>query len=139
MEYSFSHVHTVRVRYSETDQMGYCYYGNYAQYFEIGRVEALRDLGISYRAMEDDGVMLPVVELLIKYLRPAYYDDELLIETFLTEITGARISFRHEIKNANNEITTTAETKLVFVDKESKRPTKAPEPLVRALSKFLKQ
>ncbi len=137
MEYKFSHVHKVRVRYGETDQMGYCYYGNYAQYFEIGRVEALRDLGLSYRAMEGEGVMLPVSELNIKYLKPSFYDDELVIETFLTEIKGPRIYFRYEIRNANNEITTTATTTLVFVDKESKRPTKSPEALKVALSKFL--
>ena len=87
--------------------------------------------------MEDEGVMLPVSELTIKYLKPSFYDDELVIETFLTEIKGPRIYFRYEIRNANNEITTTATTTLVFVDKENKRPTKSPEALEIALSKFL--
>ena len=77
----FIHETKVRVRYGETDQMGYCYYGNYAQYFEVGRVEALRSLGCSYKALEDQGIMLPVSEYNVKYKRPAYYDDELTIQT----------------------------------------------------------
>ena len=76
----------VRVRYAETDKMGYCYYGNYATYFEIARVEALRSLGVSYKSLEDEGVFLPVSEFNIKYLKPAYYDDELTIHVFVKEI-----------------------------------------------------
>ena len=71
----------IRVRYAETDQMGYCYYGNYAQYFEVARVEALRSLGVTYKTMEENGIWLPVVDFSINYLQPAYYDEELTILT----------------------------------------------------------
>jgi len=70
----------IRVRYGETDQMGFAYYGNYAQYYEVGRVEALRGIGMSYRELEEDGVMLPVYTFSIKYLKPALYDDEITIK-----------------------------------------------------------
>ena len=83
----------IRVRYAETDKMGYVYYGNYAQYFEVGRVEGLRDLGLSYKKMEDEGILLPVVEFQIKYLKPAYYDDLLTIKTTITLVKGALIFF----------------------------------------------
>jgi acyl-CoA thioester hydrolase len=86
---------TVRVRYGETDQMGYCYYGNYAQYLEIGRVEALRSIGIRYKDLENDGVMLPVLDFQIKYISPAKYDDLLTIETTIEEVTGSRIFFTY--------------------------------------------
>ena len=87
---------TIRVRYSETDKMGYVYYGNYAQYFEVGRVEALRDLKTSYKEMEDTGVMLPVYEFNIKYLKPAFYDDLLVIKTTIREIPTAKIKFDYD-------------------------------------------
>ena len=89
----------VRVRYSETDMMGYCYYGNYASYFEVARVEAIRQLGFSYKKMEDDGIALPVLEFSIKYFKPAFYDDELRIETTITEIPKARIHFTYKTLN----------------------------------------
>ena len=89
----------VRVRYGETDQMGYCYYGNYAQYFEVGRVEALRDFGMSYREMENDGFMLPVLDFQVRYLAPAYYDDLLTITTKIVLLKGPRLYFEYEINN----------------------------------------
>ena len=81
----FNHTIQLRVRYGETDQMGYCYYGNYAQYFEVGRVETLRSLGLSYKQLENEGFMLPVSEFSVKYKSPAFYDDLLSIETTITE------------------------------------------------------
>ena len=117
----------IRVRYGETDQMGYCYYGNYAQYFEVGRVEALRSLGMSYKALEEQGVMLPVSEFSVKYLSPAYYDDLLTVKTTITEIKGARIYFTYELINEKGTIISKAETTLVFVDKTTMRPCHAPE------------
>jgi acyl-CoA thioester hydrolase len=83
----------LRVRYAETDRMGYVYYGNYAGYYEVGRVEALRSLGMSYREMEDSGIMLPVLTYSIKYFKPSYYDDLLTIQTIIPEIPGTRIKF----------------------------------------------
>ena len=90
-----------RVRYSETDQMGYCYYGNYAQFLEIGRVEALRHLGFRYKDMEEQGILLPVLDFQIKYISPAKYDDLLTIETTIVAVEGTRIIFDYQIKNEN--------------------------------------
>ena len=117
----------IRVRYGETDQMGYCYYGNYAQYFEVGRVEALRSLGMSYKALEEQGVMLPVSEFSVKYLSPAFYDDVLTVKTEISEIKGARIYFSYELINEKGTIISKAETTLVFVDKTTMRPRHAPD------------
>lgn len=115
-----------RVRYVETDQMGVVYHGNYAVYCEMGRVEWLRNLGVSYKWMEDNGVMLPVVSLQLNYKKSAYYDDELTIVTRLKNLTHVKIEFDYEIYNQHQELLTTANTVLVFVDKKSGRPTKAP-------------
>ena len=101
MKINYTNKHYVRVRYSETDKMGYCYYGNYASFLEIGRVESLRSLGISYKSLEDNGIMLPVSEFQIKYILPAYYDDMLLIETKISAIKGVRIYFDYSIYNDN--------------------------------------
>lgn len=117
----------LRVRYGETDQMGYCYYGNYAQFFEVGRVEALRSIGMSYKKMEDEGVMLPVNEFSVKYIRPALYDDELTIITYVTKLDGVRLYFDYEIYNDSEKLVATAKTTLVFVDKKTMRPTTPPE------------
>lgn len=124
---------TVRVRYGETDQMGYCYYGNYAQYLEIGRVEALRSIGIRYKSLEEEGIMLPVLDLQIKYISPAKYDDLLTIETTIQEVKGSRIFFTYKIYNEFEKEIVLAQTTLVFVSKESMRPIKAPESILKAI------
>ncbi len=126
MKVHFTHDFSLRVRYGETDQMGYCYYGRYAEYFEIGRVETMRHLGISYKELEEKGIMLPVSELNISYHKPAFYDEELVIRTTITEVIGARITFKYEIVNAKDQITTTGNTVLVFVDSLIKKPIPAP-------------
>ena len=136
MKLNFSQSTVIRVRYGETDQMGYCYYGNYAQYFEVGRVEALRDLGMSYRNMEESGIMLPVSEYQVKYKQPALYDDELTIITKINSIEGCRLHFNYEIKNEENKIISTASTTLVFVSKENMRPTSPPSNFIELLKKF---
>jgi acyl-CoA thioester hydrolase len=117
----------IRVRYAETDRMGYVYYGNYATYFEVCRVEMLRSLGIDYKQMEDEGIFLPVLEFTIKYLKPAYYDDELLINTTVKELPVTRIYFDHETFNQQNVLLNIAKVTLVFVGKESGKPLAAPE------------
>lgn len=126
----------LRVRYSETDQMGYCYYGNYAQYFEVGRVEALRAAGMSYRKLEESGIMLPVSEYQVTYLAPAKYDDELTIITTITFLKGARIVFQYEIENEEGRTISTASTTLVFVAKSNMKPISAPEEFVHLLTPF---
>ncbi len=125
-----------RVRYGETDQMSYVYHGNYAQYFEMGRIEWLRKLGISYKKMEDSGIMLPVTKLSINYLKSAKYDDLLTLKTILVNKPLARIEFKYELYNEEKELLTTAETTLVFVNMKTNRPTRAPEYLLKKLKEF---
>ena len=118
----FEHQIKFRVLYSDTDKMGYMYYGQYAKYLEMGRVEALRSLGLSYRSMEDSGVMLPVLDLKLKYIKPLYYDDEVTLTTKICDMPKARIYFEYELKNPMGEITTLAETTLVFIDHLNDKP-----------------
>mgnify|MGYP003449703786 FL=1 len=120
---------SLRVRYAETDQMGVVYHGNYAQYFEMGRVEWLRNQGVSYKELEQSGVMLPVVSLSMNYKKPAYYDDELTVVTKLKFLGGVKIEFDYEILNQHGELLTTANSVLVFVDMNSKRPISVPKDL----------
>jgi len=123
----------LRVRYSETDQMGIVYYGNYAQYLEQGRTDWLRSLGFTYKYMEEHQVMLPVVNLNIDYKLPAKYDDLLTIKTSLLEIPSVKIKFYYEIKNQNDELLVTATTSLVFLDSITRKLIKAPSYLLEKL------
>ena len=122
----FEHQIRFRVLYSDTDKMGYMYYGQYAKYLEMGRVEALRSLGLSYKSMEETGVFLPVSDLKLKYLKPLYYDDEVSLITKVCDMPGTRIYFEYELKNSDGELTTLAETTLVFVNRNGK-PFMIPE------------
>ena len=116
----------LRVRYGETDQMSFVYYGVYAQYYEVGRVELLRSLGITYKESEESGYALPVVNLQIKYNKPAYYDDELIIRTTIKEMPSARITFYYETINSKGELLNTGEVVLVFMDKKTGKPCLSP-------------
>ena len=136
MKINYTNKHYVRVRYSETDKMGYCYYGNYASFLEIGRVESLRSLGISYKSLEDNGIMLPVSEFQIKYFSPAYYDDMLLIETKITAIKGVRIYFDYFIYNDNQKLVASAMTSLVFIDSIIKKPVAPPKELLSIIQSY---
>lgn len=120
----------IRVRYGETDQMGYVYYGNYAQFFEVGRVEWLRSLGTDYKSLEESGIMLPVTQLKVNYLKPAKYDDLLTIKTILTKKPLVKIDFDFEIINEKKELLTTGFTRLVFMDMNKNKPVKAPQHLL---------
>ena len=120
----------IRVRYGETDQMGYVYYGNYAQFFEVGRVEWLRALGVSYKSLEESGIMLPVIQLNINYMKPAKYDDLLTITTIMTKKPLVKIEFDFEVHNENNDLLTTGFTSLVFMDMKKNKPIKAPKYLL---------
>ena len=126
----------IRVRYSETDRMGYVYYGNYATYFEVARVEALRELGITYKEMEDNGILLPVYHYDVKFHKPSFYDDELTIKTFIRAMPEARIVFDYEIFNQKKELVITAGTTLVFIDRKINRPCHAPPNVTDALKKY---
>jgi acyl-CoA thioester hydrolase len=122
-----THCSNVRVRYGETDQMGFVYYGNYPLYYEVGRVEAMRNLGIPYRLLEEKGIMLPVRSMEISYRAAAKYDDLLKIETTIEMIEGTKIIFSHKVFNEENELLNTAKIVLIFVDALSKRPMKVPD------------
>ena len=112
----------IRVRYGETDQMGYMYYGNYAQFYEVGRTEMLRSLGLTYSGMEESGIMLPVLELNCKYLKPALYDEEITVKVTMTKMPGIRLHFTYELFNEREELINTGETLLVFINMKTNRP-----------------
>ncbi len=135
------YIHTTRyrVRYADTDQMGYVYYGNYARLYEIGRVEALRDLGFSYKEMEESGVMMPVYENKSRFIAPALYDELLTIKTTVKIIPAARVVFHYEILNASEKVVHTGETTLVFVKMGNNRLTSAPNDLLEKLRPYLEQ
>jgi acyl-CoA thioester hydrolase len=117
----------IRVRYGETDRMGYAYYGNYLLYYEVGRTEMIRQLGLTYKQLEDNGTLLPVHSVQIKYIAPANYDDLLTVRTSLREYPGVSIKFEYEIINSSDKIINTGEVKLVFIDSKTHRPIKAPK------------
>ncbi len=126
----------IRVRYGETDQMGYAYYGYYAFYYEEARTSLIRSLGISYKEMEEAGVLLPVIDLSIKYIAPAYYDELITIKTFIQKLPNVRIEFDYEVYNESSKVINTGSTTLVFVNKLTGKPQRAPENLMRALNGF---
>jgi acyl-CoA thioester hydrolase len=133
----FESTHQVRVRYAETDQMNIVYYGNYAQYFEVGRVESIRQLGFTYKDMEAMGVIMPVVELHTKYIRPAHYDDLLTIKTTVKELPADhRIEFYQEVYNEKGKLLTTGKVVLYFLDGKTRQKTVMPEELRKRLQPY---
>lgn len=123
----------IRVRYGETDQMGIVYHGNYALYLEMGRIEWLRKLGISYKKMEEDGVMLPVISMSLNYKKSATYDEVINVKTQLKKTPSARIEFDYEITNEKGEVLVLAETTLVFINKSKNKPMRVPSFILEAL------
>lgn len=136
----FSYDTHVRVRYAETDQMGYLYYGHYAQYFEVGRAEMIRSLGISYKEMETVyGVMMPVMSLQMRYVRPALYDELLTIRTILRQLPESTMTFHHEIFNAKKKLVNGGSVKLCFVDMKTGRTVPAPPYLLEKLAPYFER
>ena len=117
----------IRVRYSETDQMGYCYYGNYDSFFDVASVEALRQNGIYYKELEHLGILLPVKKFEITYLQPAKYDDLLEIKTRIIELAGVRIGFSYKTYSDAGQLLNEAYTLLVFVNAQTQKPMPIPE------------
>jgi len=117
----------VRIRYSETDKMGYVYYGNYAQFFEIGRTNMLRDYGMTYRQMENEGIMLPVRSMEVRYHSPAFYDDLLMITTYIKTLPTKRLLFEHEIHNQEEKLIVSGKVELVFVSAHTRKPVDPPK------------
>src|SRR6476469_1532671 len=127
----------IRVRYAETDQMNVVYYGNYAQYFEVGRVESIRQLGFTYKEMEAMGIIMPVVEMHTKYIRSAHYDDLLTVKTILKELPNDhRIEFHQEVYNEAGKQLTVGKVVLYFLDAATKQKSKMPEEMKNALAKY---
>lgn len=121
------HVSKLRVRYAEVDSMRYVYHGNYASYYEVGRTELMRNMGSSYKKLEDEGVMLPVIHLECHFIRPARYDDEISILTRIQRFTRTQITFSYRIYNQNNHLINEGLTTLVFVNRSTMKPRKAPD------------
>ncbi|MEY3679286.1 MAG: hypothetical protein RI924_1427 [Bacteroidota bacterium] len=132
----YTHTTKIRVRYGETDQMGYMYYGNYAEFYEVGRVEMLRSLGMSYQEMEDSGIMMPVLELKCKYIKPAKYDQEITVKVIIDKMPGIRIHFLYELYNESEELINLGETTLVFVDIEKNKPCLPPEEFLNKMAAY---
>lgn len=129
----------IRVRYAETDQMGYMYYGNYAQFYEVGRVEMLRGLGMTYKSMEQSGIILPVAELRCKYIKPARYDEEIDVRVMLAEMPSTRMHFNYELYNERNTLINVGETILAFVDIKKNRPCLPPKDFVDKIKGYFEQ
>ncbi|MFC0604546.1 acyl-CoA thioesterase [Winogradskyella pulchriflava] len=126
----------IQVRYGETDQMGVVYHANYAVYFEVGRTEWLRQFGLSYKRMEEDGIMLPVISLSINYKNSARYDDVLKVKTKLKKMPTASIEFEYELINESGELLATGSTILAFIDMKRNRPTRCPKYLLDQLQNY---
>jgi acyl-CoA thioester hydrolase len=118
--------------------MGYVYYGNYAEYLEVARVEALREMGVTYKELEDDGIVLPVLDFHIKYIRPAYYDDLITIITRIPVLPGARLLFKYEMYNQDKVLLNKAETTLVFISKTTGKPCPAPSDIMDKIGPYFK-
>ena len=120
----------LRVRYSDTDHMGYVYYGRYASYYEVARVELFRNLGFSYKKLEEEGIGMPVIDMETKYLLPIKYDEEITIRTRIEKLPSSRIIFHYEILNQNNDLANTAKTTLTFINLLNKKPVRTPKELL---------
>ena len=124
-----------RVCYADTDKMGFMYYGNYARLYEIARVEMLRNLGVSYKELEDDGIGLPVVENYSKFILPAKYDDLLKIVCQINQTPNIRIVFDYQIFNQHNELIHEGKTTLVFMNMKSSKIVRVPQQILEAFDK----
>jgi len=129
----------LRVRYADTDQMGYVYYGNYGAYYEVARVESLRYLGYTYKDLEARGVMMPVLENYSRFILPAKYDELLRIDVTLKELPAVRIQFFYEIFNEQDQLINTGNTLLAFVNRESGKPCRPPRILLELFSPFFNE
>lgn len=132
----YRYEHSIRVRYAETDQMGYVYYGNYATYYEVARVEALRALGFPYSSIEKTGIIMPVTENYSKYIRPARCDDLLIIKLEIRELPKKRVTFSYEIYNESGKLLHNGYTVLAFVDIKTGKSVELPDNMKQALAPY---
>ncbi len=126
------------MRYADTDQAGIVYYGNYAKFYEIGRTEFIREYGMTYKELEDMGIIMPVVSMNVKYIKPVLYDELISIETSVEKITGARAVFHSDIFNSDGELVNSADVTLTFIDRKTRRLVRAPEELTRVIDVNMK-
>jgi acyl-CoA thioester hydrolase len=133
-----THTTFIRVRYAETDRMGYVYYGNYATYFEVARVETLRAFGITYKSLEDAGILLPVVDFSTRYFAPAHYDDQLEITTAIPEMPSSRLRFQYQTFRGE-KLLNEGETDLVFVNASTGKPMRCPSEILNSLASHFKE
>ncbi len=129
----------IRVRYGETDQMGYVYYGNYPLYYEVARSAMVRDIGWSYKTMEANGIMMPVASMNIKYIRPAFYDDELTVKVWVKKMPSVRMEFEYEVYNEQKVLLNKGDTTLVFVDMKTLKPTDPPAAFLKLIEPYFKK
>ena len=135
----FVHDTEIRVRYGETDKMGYVYYGYYSLYYEQARTEAIRSLGMSYKTIEDLGFIMPVTRMNAKYVLPAKYDDLLTVRTIIKELSKRKIDFRYEIYNQEDDLINIAETSLIFINNETRKMANMPKELYTNLKPHFKE
>ena len=135
----FIYNHAIRVRYVDTDQMGYVYYGNYARYYEETRAEAIRSLGMPYKELELGGIMLPITRMNIKYIAPALYDELIMVKSWVPEMPNRFIMFKYEIFNENGKLINQGETQLVFVDATTRKMAHAPDFLIDKLKPYFQK
>ena len=134
----YSHEIEIRVRYGETDKMGYVYYGNYPEYYEVGRTELLRSLGFTYRELEDIGILMPIVKMNIQYFRPSFYDDKLTIKSIINEMPRSIVNFDYEIRNEEGILLNKGNTVLGFINSETRRPVRPPKVIMDCFKPFFK-
>ena len=134
----FTYSHKLRVRYGDTDQMGYVYYGNYAYYYEQARAEAMRSIDLSYKEIEDSGVMMPVTRMNVKYIQPAFYDQELVIKAIVPSLPNRIMVFKYEVLNPDGVLINEGETHLIFIDAVSKKIKNAPPVLLEKFKPYFK-
>ena len=132
----YQYTTTITVRYGETDQMGIVYYGNYALYYEIGRTEAIKNLGYTYKQMEADGFIMPVLDLQIKYHKAAKYDDVLNVTTTIAALPTRKMTFHTEILNNKKDIINSGFTTLIFLNKTTDRICSPPQKLIELLQPY---
>jgi len=127
---------TIQIRYDEVDKMGYVYHGNYAKYYHISRTELMRSIGFSDKEFENYNIIMPIIELNVKYLKPVYYDDIITIKTILKQQPDTRMKFYHEVRNENNVLINTASSTVVFVDMVTRFPMRAPKFFIDKLKPY---
>jgi len=127
----------IQIRYDEVDKMGYVYHGNYAKYYHISRTELLRQIGICDKELENNNILLPVIEMRIKYIKPIFYDDIIIIKTFLHNIPTNRMIFHHEVRNHNNEVINQADSTVAFVNINTRKPMKPPRLIVNKIKSYI--